>query len=206
VNPKVLTRQAWDVVRKLSDMHAETGWILAGGTGMALQLGHRMSLDLGFFREADFERGAVRVELGKRGKLEVQAQDSDTLHTTFDGVRLSYLRAEAPFLFSPIEYRTLKIADPADIAAMKVIAIAGRGSRKDFIDLYAYLEAGGDFPSLMAIVKRKYKKTSFNEMHLLRSLIYFNDAESEPMPRMLRRLSWKDITARLEVEARRWAP
>jgi hypothetical protein len=89
---------------------------------------------------------------------------------------------------------------------MKIVAIGGRGSRKDFVDLYAYLEAGGDFPSLMEILKRKYAKTSFNEMHLLRSLVYFDDAESEPMPRMLRSVTWKNIRSRLEEEARRWAP
>ena len=206
MNPKVLPRHAWDVVRNLRDLHAEGVWILAGGTGMALQLGHRVSLDLDFFKETDFQSGALRAELSKKGKVDVLSQDSNTLHTMFDGLRLSYLRAEAPFLFAPIEYRALQIADPRDIAAMKIVAIAGRGSRKDFIDLYAYLEAGGDFPSLMELVRRKYAKTSFNEMHLLRSLVYFDDAESEPMPRMLRRLSWSDIKARLEEEARRWAP
>ena len=187
-------------------MHADGAWILAGGTGMALQLGHRVSLDLDFFNERDFDSSTLRAELGRRGKLEVQAQDSNTLHVLFDGVRLSYLRAESPFLFETIPYRKLQVADPRDIAAMKIVAIAGRGSRKDFIDLYTYLEAGGDFPSLMEIVGRKYEKTSFNEMHLLRSLIYFDDAESEPMPRMLRHLSWTEIRARLEEEARRWAP
>jgi len=206
VNPKVLPTQAWKVVRKLGDLHKEGAWTLAGGTGMALQLGHRVSVDLDFFKETDFDSTRLRADLARRGTLEVQAQDSNTLHTLFEGVRISYLRAEAPFLFDTIAYRNLQIADPRDIAAMKIIAIAGRGSRKDFVDLYAYLEAGGDFPSLMEIVRRKYKTTTFNEMHLLRSLIYFDDAESEPMPRLLRPVVWKDICSRLEEEARRWAP
>ncbi len=206
MNPKVLSARAWETVRKLKSLHANGDWVLAGGTGLALQLGHRVSHDLDFFTEVDFDSASLRAELAKRGKLEVQAQAVNTLHTMFDGVRLSYLRAEAPFLFPPIEYRDLRIADNRDIAAMKIMAIAGRGSRKDFVDLYAYLEAGGDFPSLMEVVDRKYASTSMNKMHVLRSLVFFEDAESEPMPRILRSVTWKTIRARLEEEARRWAP
>ena len=206
MNPKVLPRQAWAVVRKLNEFHAEGNWILAGGTGLALQLGHRISLDLALFNEQESDSEMLRASLAGLGTLEVQAQDARTLHTRFDGVRLSYLRAEAAFLFPRIEYRGLQIADARDIAAMKIIAIGGRGSRKDFVDLHAYLEAGGDFPSLLEIVRRKYAKTSFNEMHLLRSLAYFDDAETEPMPRMLRPVNWRAMRARLEEEVLRWAP
>jgi nucleotidyltransferase AbiEii toxin of type IV toxin-antitoxin system len=206
VNPKVLPREAWNIVRKLEDFHRQVPWILAGGTGLALQLGHRVSLDLDFFREDGFDSDALRLGLGQLGRLEIQAQDADTLHTRFEGVRLSYLRAEAPFLFPPLEYRQLRIADARDIAAMKIVAIGGRGSRKDFVDLHAYLMAGGDFPALLEILRRKYANTSFNEVHLLRSLVFFEDAEQEPMPRMLRPTNWNDIRSRLEEEAQRWAP
>lgn len=89
---------------------------------------------------------------------------------------------------------------------MKLVAIAGRGSRKDFIDLYAYFEAGGDFPGLIQILRQRYAATSFNEVHLLRSLVYFEDAEQEPMPRTLREISWPKVRRRLEDEVRRWAP
>ena len=206
MNPKVLPKDVWIVVRKLKEFHTSGSWILAGGTGLAVQLGHRVSLDLYFFKETDFDTSVLRVGLAELGHLEVQSEAANTLHVRFEGVRLSYLRAEADFLFPRTTYRTLDIADPRDIAAMKIVAIGGRGSRKDFVDLYAYLEAGGDFPSLIEILKRKYRKTSFNDMHLLRSLAYFDDAETEPMPRMLRQVTWKTIRTRLEEEARRWAP
>ena len=206
MNPKVLPREAWAVVRKLEPFHAEGAWILAGGTGLALQLGHRVSLDLDFFSEAAFDGDLLRSHLGRLGSLEIQAQDTDTLHTRFDAIRLSYLRTEAPFLFPTIDYRGLRVADARDIAAMKIIAIGGGGSRKDFVDLHAYLLAGGDFPGLLEIVRRRYVTTAFNEVHLLRSLVFFEDAEKEPMPRMLRSTTWNDVKSRLEEEARRWAP
>jgi hypothetical protein len=123
-----------------------------------------------------------------------------------NGVRLSFLRSEVPFLFEPLTYRGLHVADLRDIAAMKIIAAAGRGSKKDFIDLYAYFETGATFGDLMAVVQRRYTGTEFNAMHLLRSLVYFDDAEAEPMPRMLAKIEWPQVRRRLESEVRSWAP
>lgn len=204
--PKVLPKEAWAVVRKLEQAGMLAPWVLAGGTGLALQLGHRVSVDLDFFAEGPFDGHALRAALSGLGMLEVQAQDGDTLHVRLDGLRLSYLRSEVPFLYPPIEYRGLRVADTRDIAAMKIVAIGGRGSRKDFVDLHAYLAAGGDFRGLLQILRRRYANTTFNEVHLLRSLVFFDDAEREPMPRMLQPAGWTTIRSRLEDEVRRWAP
>lgn len=206
MNPRVLPAKAWTVVRALHHAGLLEPWWLAGGTGLALQLGHRVSVDLDFFAEVPFDAAALRAQLAERGRIELQAQAENTLHVRMDGIRLSYLRAEVPFLFPPIEYRQLRVADARDIAVMKLVAIAGRGSRKDFVDVYAYFEAGGDFPGLIQILRQRYAATSFNEVHLLRSLVYFEDAEQEPMPRTLREISWPKVRRRLEDEVRRWAP
>ncbi len=206
MNPKVLPPDAWSVVKALDRKNLLEGWILAGGTALALQLGHRVSADLGFFTSGEFDPQDLRVRLAAAGSLEVVDMASGTLHTRLRGLRLSHLRSEVPFLFEPTLYRGLRLADVRDIAAMKVIAVAGRGSRKDFIDLYAYLEAGGTFPDLMRTVEQRYRDTRFNEMHLLRSLVYFDDAEDEPMPRMLWKVDWSEVRARFEEEVRQWAP
>lgn len=206
MNPRVLPKEAWAVVRKLQGAARLEPWILAGGTGLALQLGHRVSIDLDFFSEQPFDPQSLRMRLAELGQLEVQAQDENTLHVRLDGVRLSFLKSEVSFLFPATDYRGLRVADPRDIAAMKIVAVGGRGSRKDFVDLHAYLEAGGDFPALMEILRRRYASTTFSEVHLLRSLVFFEDAEQEPMPRMIRKAVWKDVRARLEEEVRRWAP
>ncbi|MBM4132115.1 nucleotidyl transferase AbiEii/AbiGii toxin family protein [bacterium] len=206
MNPKVLPAEAWTVVRRLDRAGVLEEWILAGGTALALQLGHRVSIDLDFFRHDDFELTPLRESLADLGGLEVAAMAPGTLHCRLDGLRLTFLRSEVPFLYETTPYRGLRLADVRDIAAMKVIAVAGRGSRKDFIDLYAYLEAGASFGDLMNIVEQRYRSTEFNAMHLLRSLVYFDDAETEPMPRMLAKVAWPEIRRRLEDEARDWAP
>jgi len=142
--------------------HAE-GWTLAGGTGLALQLGHRTSEDLD----------------------------------------LSFLRAQVPLLFPGTPYRGLVIADPRDIAVMKVVAIGGRGSRKDFVDLYFFLRSGGAIETLLGLVRRRFAGVDYNEYHLLKSLVFFDDAEAEPMPRMLRRVAWPEVKKVIIAEVKR---
>jgi hypothetical protein len=116
---------------------------------------------------------------------------------------VSFLSAQAPLLFPGTAYRGLLLADPRDIAVMKVIAIGGRGSRKDFIDLFFYLRSGGSLEAVFEMVHRRFAAIDFNEYHLLRSLTFFEDAETEPIPRMLRRVAWRDVTQTLICEVRR---
>ena len=92
------------------------------------------------------------------------------------------------------------LADPRDIAVMKLVAIGGRGSRKDFVDLYFFLQAGGSLESLLDLARRRFERVDYNEYHLLKSLAYFADAEEEPMPRLLRKASWPAIRQRIIAE------
>lgn len=142
MNPRVLPAEAWAVVKRLDRAGLPADWILAGGTALALQLGHRVSLDLGFLRHNAFDEATLRASLAKLGRLEVLSMAAGTLHARLDGVFLAFQRSEVPFLYEPAPYRGLRLADVRDIAAMKVIAVAGSGSRKDFVDLHAYFESG----------------------------------------------------------------
>ena len=116
---------------------------------------------------------------------------------------MSFLRAQAPFLFPGTPYRDLVLADPRDTAVMKVIAIGGRGSRKDFVDLYFFLRAGGTLDAVFELLRRWFPRLDYDEYHLLRSLVYFDDAETEPMPRLIRRASWREIKEAILAEVRR---
>ena len=203
MHPKVLSSGAWTVVRQLVRAGHCEGWTLAGGTGLALQLGHRTSQDLDFFRAGAFEPSTLIDTLSRLGSLEVQARSEGTLHVVLGGVRLSFLRAQAPLLFPGTSYRGLVIADPRDIAVMKLVAIGGRGSRKDFVDLYFYLRSGCAVETLFGLARRRFAAVDYNEYHLLKSLVFFDDAEAEPMPRMLRRVSWPEIRRAITAEVER---
>lgn len=206
MHPKVLDAEAWVLVRRLVAADLLAGWTLAGGTGLALQFGHRISEDLDFFRADTFDPGRLAEELAAHGRLVVQSRSADTLHAVLEGLRLSFLRAEAPLLFPAMPYRGLALADPRDVAVMKLVAIGGRGSRKDFVDLYFYLRTADGLEPLLTLLRRRFERIDYNEYHLLKSLVFFEDAEAEPMPRMLRKVSWPQIKRFLIGEVRRVAP
>ncbi len=203
MHPKVLSRGTWLTVEKMVPTELLSGWILAGGTGLALQLGHRRSEDLDFFHADPFDPDFMVRELSGIGQVTIHDRGPGSLHLILRETRLTFLLAQAPLLFPGTPYRGLTIADPRDIAVMKVVAIGGRGSRKDFVDLYFFLRSGGSLDGVFDLLRRRFAAVDYNEYHLLKSLAYFEDAESEPMPQMLRRVSWAEIKSAILDEVKR---
>ena len=203
MHPKVLSANAWKTARSLASGGWLDSWVLAGGTGLALHLGHRYSEDLELFGNEPFDPAGLAQTLSKVGPVRVQQSAVDTLHVELNGLRVSFLRTPAPFLFRGTTYRRLTVADPRDIAVMKVIAIGGSGSRKDFVDLFFYLRSGGSLEAVFEMLQRRFAAIDYNEYHLLKSLVFFEDAEVEPMPRMLRRVAWPEIKNTIVREVQR---
>jgi len=203
MTPKVLSPDAWSVIRRLTAGGWLESWTLAGGTGLALQFGHRYSEDLDFFSAAAFEPDQLIQQLSEIGSLSIQSRSSSTLHVVLEGLRVSFLGMQTPLIYPGTPYRGMTLADPRDIAVMKLVAIGGRGSRKDFVDLYFFLQAGGSLESILDLARRRFQRVDYNEYHLLKSLVYFEDAEAEPMPNMLREASWSAIKKTIVAEVRR---
>lgn len=193
MHPKVLSKAAWKIVRSLVDGGLTASWTLAGGTALALQLGHRYSEDLDFFRAESFDPERMVDSLTSLGDVAIHDRSTDTLHLALNGLRLSFMKAQAPLLFPGTPYRGLTVADPRDIAVMKVVAIGGHGNRKDFVDVYFIIQGGGSIDGILALVRQRFTRIDYNAYHLLKSLVYFDDAESQPMPRMIREVSWEEI-------------
>jgi hypothetical protein len=118
-------------------------------------------------------------------------------------VRVSFLEAQAEFLHPGTRYRGMTIADPADIAVMKLVAIGGRGSRKDFVDLFFLFRNGVGLDSTFENLRKRFPGIDYNEYHLRKALVYFADAESEPMPNMIRKVAWETIKEAIVQEVRR---
>lgn len=203
MHPKVLPAEGWAAARKLVEARMTDGWTLGGGTALALQLGHRVSVDLDFFGDRSFDPLSLAGALARLGRVEVRGRSADTLHAALDGMRLTFLKSQAPLLFPPVPYRGLDLADPRDIAVMKLVAIGGRGSRRDFVDLYFFLRGGGTLEDVLAWTRRRFVGVDLNDYHLLRSLAFFDDAENEPMPKLLRKASWPEIRKTIQSEVRR---
>lgn len=166
-----------------------TEFYLAGGTALALQLGHRRSVDLDFFTPERFEEGVL---LQRLDGFSLTARDRQTLHGEISGTKVSFLGYEYPVLFPQTSFLGVSVADPRDIACMKISAITSRGARRDFIDLYAAAQPHG-LAELLRLFHQKYARVNYSWLHVLKSLTYFEDADKEPMPEMLAPITWAEV-------------
>ncbi len=176
---------------------------LAGGTGLALQLGHRRSLDLDLFSERPWSWEALARPIQALGPVEVERQEEGTFVGSVGGVRFSLFHYPYVLLEPVIESSYgVALAGLLDIACMKLVAMAQRGSRKDFVDLY-FLGMSGVTPrSALNALGRKVAGVSYNPVHIARSLAFFEDAEAEPMPQMVMDCDWEDVRRYCVFEAR----
>ena len=202
MHPRVLSKQGWSTVRQVVADGIVDSWTLAGGTALALQLGHRYSEDLDFSRTGSIDVDDLLARLARVSDAHVLSRSGETLHVLLAGLRISFLKTEVAMLFPPSGYRGLMVADPRDIAVMKVIAIGGRGSRKDFIDLYCLLKGGLNLPEILSLIDRRFDHIDYNAYHLQKSLVWFEDAEAEPMPDMIRSIEWRSVRQEIEDAVR----
>lgn len=162
---------------------------MAGGTDLALQIGHRRSYDFDFFIPADFNTSSVINKLKMIGEYSRESEEKNTINGRLNGVRISFFGYQYKMIDDVIKFNILKLAGLKDIAAMKLEAIAGRGSKKDFIDLFFLLQRYS-LEEMFSYHEKKYGTGLNNQYHLLKSLVYFADAEEEPMPVMIEPLKW----------------
>lgn len=169
---------------------------LAGGTALALQLGHRYSYDFDFFTPRQFKVGTKASGIRRvLPNFSLERTAENTILGYIGKTRFSLFFYEYPLLFPPHQFMGVAVADIKDIAPMKITAIADRGITRDFIDLY-FICAVAQTISLTEVLRlydRKYKKFSQNKMHILRSLVYFDDAETSEMPQMIKPVSWNAV-------------
>ncbi len=188
---KVLPVNTARILRRIAP-HLK-GYYLAGGTGLALQLGHRRSADLDFFNDQPFNTDLL-VSSIKPDKILMVVEG--TLHCELEGMKLSFLYYAVPCLYPAIKWQNLKLADWRDIAAEKMKAIAQRGSKKDFYDLFAVIKLKISISEVCKIFKARFSSTTINYYHVLRSLAFFEEAEEEPAPDLLikgKEWSWDSV-------------
>ena len=173
---------AQKLAAKLFPAISEFGFVLAGGTGIALQLGHRISIDFDLFAPPGaFPNRLLDRVSGLSSAVQVIQDKHDTLDVLLDGIKCSFF--SYPYAFSParVRFNGIPLAEVLDIAAMKLIAIAQRGAKKDFIDLYVVLREHS-FESVFDNALRRFGRQSMNPLHIGKSLVYFSDAELDPDP------------------------
>ncbi|HUI28844.1 MAG TPA: nucleotidyl transferase AbiEii/AbiGii toxin family protein [Candidatus Acidoferrales bacterium] len=180
------------------------GFYLAGGTALALQIGHRTSLDFDFYTKKDFDPDKLLKKLETRFEEVVLLQkDKGTLIVTVDKVAASFFQYQYQLIKPLREVEGVKLASKEDIGAMKIVAVTGRGTERDFVDLY-FLLREFSLDQILKFTKKKYPQ--FNIYVGLRSLTYFADAEKKQARklRMLKPVSWNEVKKRIVEEVKRY--
>lgn len=182
---------------------SQSQWYLAGGTALALQVGHRQSVDLDFFtpqekfREEEIERKLLATHSWKTTLLR-----EGTIYGTLMKAKMSFIAY--PF-FRPsknkLRYGTVQILSPKDISAMKIVAVSQRGRKRDFVDLYWYCLHQEPLKDIIMRAVNQYPGQEDNLPYILKSLTYFEDAEKDPMPKLNFAADWKNIKAYFQKEA-----
>lgn len=192
--------------QKLFGFLIEQEWLsdfyLAGGTSLALQIGHRESVDFDFFTSTELHIPFLKNTLASHGRYEQLSEMKGTLHLLLNDVRVSFIEYKYQLLEPLLKEKCLVVASLLDVALMKLEAIAGRGAKKDFIDLFFLLKKFTLNELLMAYEK-KYGVTAHNHYHLMKSLTYFADAETERMPVMFEKITWEQVKQGIIVEVKK---
>ena len=163
---------------------------LVGGTSLALQLGHRVSIDIDLFGTIDFSFEDFVGDFRSLGKVQILSQSRNINAISIDGIKVDFVNYAYPLIDDLIIEDEIRLVSKKDIAAMKLNAIAGRGSKKDFIDLF-YLLKEFEMDEMYQFYKEKYDDG--NLFLVQKSLVYFVDADGQRTPKMFENISWETI-------------
>lgn len=171
-------------------------FFLVGGTALALQIGHRISIDLDLFTTDSFDDNAVLSELENKYNFQLDYQSGNTLKGEIKGVKVDLIAHKYPLVKPLVFISEIRMAAPADIAAMKLNAIVGNGTRlKDFIDI-AYLASTLTLSDMINAYEEKY--ASRNPAMVIKALDYHIDINFKENIEMLKSdYNWKNIKKRL---------
>jgi len=185
-----IDKNTLELLIKLQSLSIFSEMRLVGGTSLALQIGHRKSIDIDLFGKLTIDYNILVDELKSIGQV-IPLKNSKNIHTfTINEIKVDLVNYEYSWLTEKIVSDNIYLATIEDIAAMKLNAIIGRGSKKDFIDLFFILKKY-NFSELFKFYNKKYHDGSI--FLVLKSIVYFDDADKEEMPFMFEEISWDEI-------------
>lgn len=187
------TRQALETLAGVP-WFKDSPWYLAGGTALALSAGHRASVDLDFFTpEGSFSIASMTERLSMPGWT-TDILKENTIYGRLHGAQVSFIAY--PFFVPRTpkhQYGNVAVLAPEDIAVMKIIAISQRGRKRDFVDLFWYCTHIEPLEMVLRRLPDQYPSVAHGYHHILKSLVYFVDAEEDPMPNVRFETDWKTI-------------
>lgn len=180
-----------ELIKKLQSLDELKDSRLVGGTALALQIGHRKSVDIDLFMSDTIDVNDLLAAIRTFTDEVTLLSSSRTMRfLRVNNVKVDVVAYPYKWIDEPVIEDEIMLASIKDIAAMKISAITNRGTKKDFIDLYFILQHF-TFQEIIELYKTKYPDAIM--FTTLKSLVYFEDAEPEPMPYMLENVSWEQV-------------
>ena len=180
------------------------GFYLVGGTALALRIGHRRSVDLDLFSNFNFDEVQLLENLTADYNFKLFFSANNTIKGSIDGVKVDLLSHRYPLVAEPVIEEGIEMLSLQDIIAMKLNAISGSGQRvKDFIDIF-YLLRKFSIEQMIGFYKEKY--TQYNEVSILKSLVYFDDIDFNDWPEIIDEpgLKWNVMKDELEKNVKKY--
>lgn len=191
-----------ELLKKIMAKPALTGFNLAEGTSLALQIGHRLSVDLDLFGIRPFEAQEILDELHDLEPVNILSQSKNIFVLNVGDVKVDFVNYRYPLISAITEMEGIRLVSIPDIGAMKLAAIAGRGRKRDFYDL-VFLLRQYSLPELMEFYHRKFDDGS--EFAVIRSMTYFEDADMDDNVLMIKEdLKWSDVKNVLSAEVKKY--
>ena len=192
-----VNEETYGLLKKISSVEIiASTFALAGGTSLALQIGHRQSIDLDFFSPEEFNIRELEITLSGSKEFSFQFINSNSrmLFCYINNIKCDFVNEPATLINPFLNIDKAHYFSVEDIAAMKMHTICGRGKKKDFFDIYALLQLF-TWKDLLNFFKKKYNEDQL--YFLWRSIMYFEDADQDPDIRGLKPFdkNWEEIKA-----------
>jgi hypothetical protein len=193
---QTVTPATLELLRQLMSVPELDNFALVGGTNLSLRLGHRVSLDIDLFSNAQFDINALKEILNTRFPTAIKLDEmKQTIWYNINGVKTDIVLHEYKYL-QPIEVIDgIRLLSIPDIIPMKLGAVSGRGAKKDFWDISELLNLYS-IKEMLRLYQMKYQSDDIG--FIIRSLVYFDDAEIQSDPISLKNISWPGVKKRIE--------
>jgi hypothetical protein len=194
--PAIIAAKTFKLIQQLQAMPELEGFHLVGGTSLAIQLGHRNSIDIDLFTQKDFDDDEVMALVNKKYGVKEIFRRKNTIICLIDNIKTDFIKHDYPLINPPLQEEGISFLSKEDIAAMKLHAIIQSGKRlKDFIDIY-YLLEHLSMNEMIEFFSKKYAYT--NPLIALRAVTFFDDIdENMDPPQLLHPLKTEQIKKRI---------
>lgn len=194
---QTISAECLELLKQISASIFFSDYVLVGGTSLALQIGHRNSIDLDFFSKKEIDESLFLEKLNQFGNVIVLKSSKNILITSINGIKTDFVNYNYPWISEKKIVDKIPLASMEDIAAMKLNAISGRGNKKDFIDLFFLLNEFS-LEQMINFYRRKY--TQHSEFGMLKSITYFDDADKEEAPEIFLDFDWEICKEKISDE------